>query len=153
MNTYEEVAAKIDADYKAAAEWGKANSYSVTGVKTIMGMDGVAFNATIRKGGKKIGEAMDEGCGGCMFIDLGRQMDEAEAKHLEDFINGEVDRIETEKKEKAWVTRTGKKMAKKGFHFLAFWREGAEMSAVGCRHLADAKAKIEGKEDGKVFFF
>lgn len=46
--------------------------YSVTGVKTFRGMEGLGYNATVRLYGKKIGLAIDDACGGPLMLEVGK---------------------------------------------------------------------------------
>ena len=44
--------------------------YSITKFKSFTGTDGLGFNATLLKDGKKVCFVIDEGCGGCMHFDF-----------------------------------------------------------------------------------
>lgn len=56
--------------------------YSVKNVKSFMGMEGYGFNATVYRGNKRIGLAIDEGCGGPLTLRIDQdELDELE-KHV-----------------------------------------------------------------------
>lgn len=76
-------------EYKRFAQ--KFPGYEVKGLKWFRGMEGEGYNATIYKGGKKLGMVIDEGCGGAPHFEMPRAVVEAiivDAKAY-DVANGE----------------------------------------------------------------
>ena len=59
------------------------NRITLKKVKTFKGMDGVGLNADVYFDGKKVAEALDEGCGGDMWIQwLDRSMEKVVADYI-----------------------------------------------------------------------
>jgi hypothetical protein len=57
--------------------------YTVKGLKSFQGMDGLAYSATICRDGKRVGTVMNEGCGGETNFDW---FNDAEEKAAKDFV-------------------------------------------------------------------
>lgn len=80
---------------------GECHEYTLKGVKTFQGMDGIGLNATLCRDGKPVAFLLDEGCGGTLFFDWkdrtqGRSAEEA---LFEAFIEVEHAKIPADKKD------------------------------------------------------
>lgn len=60
------------------------NGYTVKGIKSFVGMEGLGFNATLYKDGRKIAFCIDEGCGGDVIFQFVNR-DGKDEKTLRDY--------------------------------------------------------------------
>lgn len=139
--TMAEISAQIKREAKEAEAWGTAEGYALKGLKVakFLSEETTAFSATITKNGVIVGDAQNDGHGGCTMVHA-KGLDNKDYGMLETWVDILVERSEEEK----WIVSQTKAMAKKGVDFVLFFRTGGSAISVVGDYDDKAKAVANG---------
>ena len=124
---------QIDREFAEARAWGVEQGIALKGLKLFLAgsQETICFVATITKNGKVIGNAENDGHGGCTFVHAkGFDTDPRLETYVDELVCAEADRKEGERALKSAVSGLKRSAKRRGHNTIAYKMEGETMRNV-----------------------
>jgi energy-coupling factor transporter ATP-binding protein EcfA2 len=134
--SFEDFEKEFKAKEVRAMAWAKKNGFEVSNIKVFLAgsEETLCFVANVKKDGKVVGRAENQGHGGSTFVDIIKGLSPEESEYLEIFVDAKVNESANEKELKSMINKASRQAEKRGCKLLAYQSKRGTFSHIACPH-------------------